>query len=64
MISIVTPALAAGIHVLNLHRIKDMDGRDQPGHDRAQPEPHHDLCKNATLQQFRSGRIVEEIMSD
>jgi hypothetical protein len=27
------PALAAGIHVLQIMQIKDMDGRDEPGHD-------------------------------
>jgi hypothetical protein len=27
------PALGAGIHVLKLARLKDVDGRDKPGHD-------------------------------
>jgi hypothetical protein len=27
------PALVAGIHVLNPFEIKDVDGRDKPGHD-------------------------------
>jgi hypothetical protein len=27
------PALVAGIHVLSLFRPKDVDGRDEPGHD-------------------------------
>jgi hypothetical protein len=27
------PALVAGIHVLNMRRIKDVDGRVEPGHD-------------------------------
>jgi hypothetical protein len=29
----VMPALGAGIHVLKLARLKDVDGRDKPGHD-------------------------------
>jgi hypothetical protein len=27
------PALGAGIHVLFYGKIKDVDGRDKPGHD-------------------------------
>jgi hypothetical protein len=27
------PALGAGIHVLVYSKIKDVDGRDKPGHD-------------------------------
>jgi hypothetical protein len=27
------PALVAGIHVLKNSTIKDVDGRDEPGHD-------------------------------
>ena len=27
------PALVAGIHVLNVFKNKDVDGRDEPGHD-------------------------------
>jgi hypothetical protein len=27
------PALVAGIHVFNCSHIKDVDGRDKPGHD-------------------------------
>jgi len=27
------PALVAGIHVFFAHPIKDVDGRDEPGHD-------------------------------
>jgi hypothetical protein len=30
------PALVAGIHVLIVSRIKDVDGRDKPGHDGAE----------------------------
>ena len=30
---IVMPALVAGIHVLDNETIKDVDGRDTPGHD-------------------------------
>jgi hypothetical protein len=31
--SFVMPALVAGIHVLLRRKIKDVDGRDEPGHD-------------------------------
>jgi hypothetical protein len=31
--SLVMPALVAGIHVLTAFEIKDGDGRDKPGHD-------------------------------
>jgi hypothetical protein len=31
-LSFVMPGLVPGIHVL-LHRAKDVDGRDEPGHD-------------------------------
>jgi GTP-binding protein len=27
------PGLVPGIHVLNLSELKDVDGRDKPGHD-------------------------------
>ncbi len=27
------PALVAGIHVFNIKTVKDVDGRDKPGHD-------------------------------
>jgi hypothetical protein len=30
---IVMPALVAGIHAFQIHRSKDVDGRDEPGHD-------------------------------
>jgi hypothetical protein len=30
---VVMPALGAGIHVLFCNTIKDVDGRDKPGHD-------------------------------
>ena len=29
----VMPGLVPGIHVLLSHRVKDVDGRDKPGHD-------------------------------
>jgi hypothetical protein len=32
-LSLVMPALVAGIHVFFAHPIKDVDGRDKPGHD-------------------------------
>ena len=32
-LSVVMPALVAGIHVFLAHPIKDVDGRDKPGHD-------------------------------
>jgi hypothetical protein len=30
---LVMPGLVPGIHVLSSHKIKDVDGRDEPGHD-------------------------------
>jgi hypothetical protein len=32
------PALVAGIHVLRPFKIKDVDGRDEPGHDDVETE--------------------------
>jgi hypothetical protein len=32
-LSLVMPALVAGIHVFFCIRLKDVDGRDKPGHD-------------------------------
>jgi hypothetical protein len=32
----VMPGLVPGIHVLNNATAKDVDGRDEPGHDRGQ----------------------------
>jgi hypothetical protein len=32
-LSVVMPALVAGIHVFFAHPIEDVDGRDKPGHD-------------------------------
>jgi hypothetical protein len=31
--SVVMPGLAPGIHVFKRLRLKDVDGRDKPGHD-------------------------------
>jgi hypothetical protein len=38
----VMPGLVPGIHVLLSHRVKDVDGRDKPGHDvdRSGRSPH------------------------
>jgi hypothetical protein len=33
------PALVAGIHVLKIMQIKDVDGRDKPGHDNGECQP-------------------------
>jgi hypothetical protein len=33
------PALVAGIHALKTRKIKDVDGRDKPGHDVETFEP-------------------------
>jgi hypothetical protein len=35
----VMPALVAGIHVFKREGIKDVDGRDEPGHDDAKSHP-------------------------
>ena len=32
-LSPVMPALVAGIHILKVVQIQDVDGRDKPGHD-------------------------------
>jgi hypothetical protein len=32
-VDVVMPGLVPGIHVLDSSRKKDVDGRDQPGHD-------------------------------
>jgi hypothetical protein len=34
-LSLVMPGLVPGIHVLNHDKLKDVDGRDKPGHDAA-----------------------------
>ena len=36
---IVMPALVAGIHVFKAGRVKDVDGRDKPGHDSLESDP-------------------------
>jgi hypothetical protein len=34
------PALVAGIHVVRPCNIKDVDGRDEPGHDEVEIPPY------------------------
>jgi hypothetical protein len=45
------PALVAGIHVLGAEQKQDVDGRDQPGHDKRQElsSIHHALVSRVLV---------------
>ena len=73
------PALVAGIHVLLSSRIKDVDGRDKPGHDgvrvsintkvgirsRFPGAAHHEVvrCRPGIATDTASGTVPDQIQA-
>jgi hypothetical protein len=47
------PALVAGIHVLKANKVKDVDGRDKPGHDGGVSRDQEPSVQNLHADTFR-----------